>query len=181
MRSLTSMAVMLLFATQVAAQTAAAPIPSPTPPTPPTVAMPSQSDIAGTVQKIGGAKSSQEVLGQVMVVGSLLGCTQKTAGKEATQAFYGEMQKIGKTAETYCKQGQATEARALLLSTFAAKKNDAVVKAGLGCYDAQAQLVEAMGGKRIAADAAHYARWLRDPEIAKSEMKETDICRNSKG
>jgi hypothetical protein len=171
----------LLITTHALAQTAAAPIASPTPPTPPTVAMPSQSDIASKMLKLGGGKNSEEVLGQVMVVGSLLGCTQKTAGKEATQAFYGEMQKVGKTAESYCKQGQATEARALLLSTFAAKKNDAVVKAGLGCYDVQAQMVQAMGGKRLATDAAHYARWLRDPEIAKSEMKETDICRNSKG
>lgn len=143
-------------------------------------ATPSNADIAATVQKLSGNKNSQEVLGQVIAIGSIMGCTQKTVGKEATQKFYNEMQAIGKQAETYCRQGNATEARALLLATFAAKKDDAVVKAALQCYDTQIQSLAALAGPRMAADAAHYARWLRDPEIAKTELKESDICRGKK-
>lgn len=145
-----------------------------------TAAVIPQSDIAATVQKLSGKKNSPEALGQVLVIGSLMGCTQKTVGKPAAQAFYNEMQVVGKQAEIYCKQGNKAEARALLLATFAAKKDDPVVKAALGCYDAQTQTVAALGGARMAADAAHYARWLRDPEIAKTELKESDICREKK-
>jgi uncharacterized protein (DUF1501 family) len=140
-------------------------------------ATPSQADIAATVQKLSGKKNSQEALGQVIAIGSILGCTQKTAGKPATQAFYSEMQAIGKTIEAYCQGKRASEARALALSTFAAKKNDAVVTAALGCYDTQLQTVNALAGERMAADAANYARWLKNPEIAKAEMKDSDICR----
>jgi hypothetical protein len=138
---------------------------------------PNNADIAATVQKLSGNKNSQQVLGQVLVIGSMMGCTQKTVGKEATQKFYNEMQAIGKQVETYCRQGNATEARALLLATFSAKHDDPVVKAGLSCYDAQTQTVAALGGARLAADAAHYARWLRDPDIAAREMKDSDVCR----
>jgi len=140
-------------------------------------AMPSNADIAAQVSKLAGNKNPQQIMGQVMVLGTLLGCTQKTVGKPATEAFYHEMDRVGKTAEHYCKKSQATEARALLLSTFAAKKNDPVLKAALACYDTQKAMIEAVGGKQLAADSAHYARWLRDPEIAKAEMKEADICR----
>jgi hypothetical protein len=137
--------------------------------------IPSNEEIAKQVQKLTG-KNSKEALGQVMVIGSLLGCTQKTAGKEATQAFYSHMQEVGKTVEGYCKRGHATEARALLLATVTQHSSHPVAHAALGCYDAQKQTVATMGGKRIAADAALYANWIRDPEAAKVEMKETDVC-----
>jgi hypothetical protein len=90
------------------------------------------------------------------------------------------MQTVGKTVETYCKQGNDTEARVLLLTTFTRNRDNAVVKSALGCYDAQVANVEALGGKRMAADAANYARWLREPKLAEQELKETDICRNKK-
>ncbi len=131
------------------------------------------------LQKLTGKKNSQEQIGQVMVIGSLLGCTQKTAGKEATQAFYQQMQAVSKTAEAYCKAGHATEARALLLSTFQQNKTSPVVKAALGCYDTQASSIGALGGPSMAADAARYASWVRDPENAKINMKEQDICRGT--
>ena len=114
-----------------------------------------------------------------MLIGSILSCTQKTAGQQPTQTFYNEMNAIGKQAEGYCKQGNATEARALLVSTFTTKKDDPVAKAALACYDAQSSLVAGIGGAQIAADAANYARWMRDPALAATEMKDTDICRNS--
>ena len=138
---------------------------------------PSQADIAKTVQKLSGKKNGKEALGQVIAIGSILGCTQKTAGKPATQAFYSEMQAVGKHIEAYCQGKRASEARALALSTFAMKKDDAVVLAALNCYDTQKQSINALAGERMAADAANYARWLKNPEIAKAEMKDSDICR----
>lgn len=136
-----------------------------------------QADIAKTVEKLSGKKNGKEALGQAIAIGSVLGCTQKTAGKPATQAFYSEMQAVGKTIEAYCRGQHATEARALALSTLNAKKEDAVVLAALACYETQKPTLDALAGPRMAADAANYARWLKNPEIAQSEMKETDICR----
>jgi hypothetical protein len=136
-----------------------------------------QADIAKTVEKLSGKKNAKDALGQAVAIGSILGCTQKTAGKPATQAFYSEMQAVGKHIEAYCRGKRASDARALALSTLAVKKDDAVVLAALTCYDTQLQTVNALAGPRMAADAANYARWLKNPEIAQSEMKETDICR----
>ena len=138
---------------------------------------PSPADIAKTVEKLSGKKNGKEALGQTIAIGSILGCTQKTAGKPATQAFYSEMQAIGKNIEAYCRGKRASEARALALSTLNAKKEDAVVLAALTCYETQKPTVDALAGPRMAADAANYASWLKNPEIAQSEMKETDICR----
>jgi hypothetical protein len=138
---------------------------------------PSNADIAAQLQKLTG-KNSKQALGQVVVIGSLLGCTQKAAGKEATNRFYHRMKAIGDQAEDYCRAGNATEARALMLSTFNEQKSDPVAQAALGCYDTQKQTVDAIGGRKMAADVANYARWLRDPKLAQAEMEESDICRN---
>lgn len=174
---------LLLLATPALAQDIAAPVP----PTPPTATMPAmtsggapapaRNDMMQQLQKMMGKKTSSDSVGQVIVIGSLLGCTQKTAGQEATNAFYSEMQTVGKTIEGYCKQHRANDARALLLSTVANHKDNAVVKSALTCYDAQKESVAAMGGPRLATDAANYAKWIRDPELAKREVKESDICR----
>lgn len=136
-----------------------------------------QADIAKTVEKLSGKKNAKDAFGQAIAIGSILGCTQKTVGKPATQAFYSEMQAVGKTIEAYCRGKRASEARALALSTLAAKKEDAVVLAALTCYETQKPTVDALAGPRMAADAANYARWLKNPQVAQSEMKETDICR----
>ncbi len=111
-----------------------------------------------------------------MVIGTLLGCTQKRAGKEATQAYYEEMQAVGKNAEAYCKQGNTPAARALLISTFEAKRNDVVTKAALYCYDTNAANFSMMGGQHMANDMAKFARWIRDPNFAKAEMTDQDVC-----
>ncbi len=155
----------------------------PTAPTTPTVAtgattIPTNADIAAKLQKLTG-KNSQQSLAQVVVIGSLLGCTQKTAGKEATASFYKQMEAVGKQAETYCRAGKAEDARSLLLTTFTEQHTSPVVKAALDCYDAQAETVAAIGGARMAADAAHYARWMRDPTLAQNEMQTSDICRGT--
>ena len=137
-------------------------------------------DLNAIVGKLAGNTISQQQLGQVMVIGSIMGCTQKTAGKEATNAFYQEMQALGKTVEGYCKSGQPTLARSTVLNTLAAKQNDPVVKAVLTCYDAQKANVTALGGHQVAADAEHYSRWIKDPAAAKAEMQESDVCRKIK-
>jgi hypothetical protein len=130
------------------------------------------------LQKMMAGKKSQEALGQAVVIGTMLNCTQKTAGKEATQAFYAEIKTIGKTVEGYCKNGHATEARALLLATVEQNASHPVTTAALGCYDQQLPNIAALGGARMATDAARYARWVRDPEAAKTQMQETDVCVN---
>ena len=137
---------------------------------------PSQADVMQQLQKMMASKDSQQVMGQALTIASMLGCTQKTAGKEATQAFYSKMQGIGKTVEGYCKQGNATEARALLLATVVENANNPVTKAALGCYDQQSPNIAALGGASLATKAANYARWVRNPEAAKTEMKESDVC-----
>lgn len=137
-------------------------------------------DVMQQLQKLAGNKDTQKVMAQVMVVGSLTGCTQKIAGEEATNAFYGEMQGVGKQVEAYCKQHDTAKARELLLKTFNAKKDDPVVKAGLSCYEQQKQMVSNVGGPEIAADVNHYSRWLKDPKLAETEMQDNDICRSKK-
>ena len=162
----------------------------PTPPTTPTATMPAmtttqtaapaaQPDLGQQMQKLFSNKNPQ-AMGQVMLLGTLLGCMDKQVGKPATQAFYQEMQTMAKTAEGYCKQGNATQARALVLSTFQAKHNDPVVKAALVCYDQEKANIPMMAGQKMAADAEHYARWIRDPSLAAKEMTDADICKNVK-
>ncbi len=124
--------------------------------------------------------NSNQQLGQVMVVGSIMGCTQKIAGKEATDAFYQQMQAVGKTVSAYCKQNDAADAKATVLSTLQARQNDPVAKAALGCYEQQKANVLNLGGAQVAADAEHYARWLKNPALAKQEMQDSDICRKGK-
>ncbi len=140
-----------------------------------------QTQLMDQIKNAMGKNQSSEALGQVIVLGSLLGCTQKTAGKEATQNFYHAMETVGKTVEGYCKAGEPAKARALLLGTFEQNQNNAVVKSALACYDAQTANIEALAGKQVAATSANYARWVRDPKLAAREMKETDVCKQSKG
>ena len=137
-------------------------------------------DINAAVRKLAGNANSQQQLGQVMVVGSIMGCTQKAAGKPQTDAFYQQMQALGQTVQGYCKQGNAPLARTTVLNTLTAKQNDPVVKAMLSCYDAQKANVSALGGQQVATDAEHYARWLRNPTLAGQEMQESDVCRKGK-
>ena len=135
-------------------------------------------DLNSAVNKLSTNSNSQQKLGQVMVIGSIMNCTQKTAGKDATNAFYQQMQSVSKTVEAQCKSGNASAARTTVLDTLVAKHNDPVVKSMLACYDQQSAMVSNLGGQQVAADAAHYSRWLRNPETAKAEMQESDVCRH---
>jgi hypothetical protein len=142
-----------------------------------TVQQASAADITQQLQTIMGKKNSPNAMGQMIVVGSLLGCTQKTAGKEAVNTLYQKMQNVGKTIQGYCNQGKAEDARKLLLQTMHQQHNNQVVSAGLDCYDGQAQNLAALAGADMATNAARYAKWLRAPDLADSEVKTTDICR----
>ena len=135
-------------------------------------------DMIQKLEKLQGSKLTGKSLSMVMVIGTLVGCTQKQAGKDQTQAFYTSIEKIGKNAEALCQQGKPAEARQLLLKTFAEKHGDPVVTALLHCYDTNATALEQMAGPPMAQQAANYARWVRDPNAAQQEMKESDICRN---
>lgn len=186
-----------LFASHSLAQVTAPVAPTVVAPTPPTMTTPaapsanvappsttnaapaSNNDIAGQLLKLSGNKNNSQALAQVVVVGSLLGCTQKTAGKEATNAFYQQMQTVGKQAEANCKAGKAEDARALMINTFKQQQGSPVVRAALDCYGTQKQTVEAIAGPALATDVAHYAGWLRDPTKAEKEMQTTDICRGT--
>lgn len=149
-----------------------------TSPTPAAAPTPLPIDLNAAVGRLAAKPDSQQKLGQFLVIGSIMSCTQKSAGKTATEAFYQQMQAVGKTVSGYCKQGNAPAARTLVLSTLAEKHNDPVAKAVLTCYDQQKANVASLGGQQTAVDVEHYARWLRDPAIAKTEMQESDVCRN---
>lgn len=172
----------LVFALSAHAQELAAPtVAAPVAPAVPRVAAPAspQDEVMRQLRASVGAKSSPEAMGQVVVIGTMIGCTQKTAGKTATQAFYQKMQAIGKMAEDYCKQNRANDAKNLLMATFLQNKDNAVVKSALQCYDAQQSTIASFGGARMAANAANYARWLRNPALATQELKNADICAKS--
>ena len=148
--------------------------------TPATTGTAQPLNLNALVGKLSGNNNSQQKLGQVMVIGSIMGCTQKAAGKPATDAFYQQMQGVTKTVEGYCKSGNPAQARATVLDTLNQKHNDPVALAALSCYNSQKANVANLGGQQVAADAEHYARWLKDPATAKAEMQESDVCRNSK-
>ena len=110
-------------------------------------------------------------------MGSILGCTQKQAGKEATRKFYDDMTAVGKTVSTYCKEGHATEARALVLSTLETNQSDPVFQAALGCYEAQAPKINTLAGPRGAAKLAEFHAWAKNPTHTKQQLKESDVCK----
>ncbi len=130
------------------------------------------------LEKVQGSKLNGKSLSMVMVIGTLVGCTQKQAGKEQTQAFYNSIEKIGKEAESLCQQNKPAEARQLLLNSFEEKSRDPVVKALLNCYDTNSVALQQMGGPQMAMETARYARWVREPRAAEQEMKESDVCHN---
>ena len=150
-------------------------------PATPVTPTPTTADPMSQLSKAFGGKNGQQNLSQVLVVGTLMGCVQKQAGKEAAQAFYTKMQTVGKSVEALCKSNQAVQARDLTLSTIDANAQDPVAKAAVGCYDAQAANLQSMAGPKLGGDLAHYARWARNPATAHAEMKTDDICHGKTG
>lgn len=153
----------LCTATTAIAQTATTPAP----------------DMSGQLQKLLSNPKNAQALSQALAVGTLMGCTQKQAGKEATQAFYQDMTAVGKNVSAYCKEGHATEARALVLSTLQQNQNSPVYLAALQCYDAQAANIPALAGPETAQKMATYASWARDVPKAEQNIKESDICKKA--
>lgn len=153
-----------LFATTAAmAQTATTPAP----------------DMSAQLQKLLNNPKNAQALSQALAVGTVMGCTQKQAGKEATQTFYQDMTAVSKNVSAYCKEGHATEARALVLSTLQQNQTNPVYLAALNCYDAQAQNIPALAGPEIAQKMATYANWARDIPKAEQNIKESDICKKA--
>jgi len=124
-------------------------------------------------------KLKGESLGAAIVMGTLVGCAQKQVGPEKTKAFYAEIEKVGKTGEALCKLGKTEEARQLIWTTFEKNQNDPVLKALLQCYDKNAAALAPMAGPKLAADMAHYAGWVRDPQTARTEIMASDVCHNA--
>ena len=150
---------------------------APTPPQPPVNDAFEKADMQGKLMQNLNKSGNSAALGQAMAVGILLNCTQKQAGKDATQAFYTDIKQVGDQVKADCKANNAPAAQALVLQTLDAKQNDPVLKSALGCYDAQSETLNAMAGPQISDSFAHYARWARDPALAHQEMKPTDICK----
>ncbi len=112
-----------------------------------------------------------------MVLGMLVNCTQKTAGKDATQSFYQRVKAAGENISAACKRKDSLAAQQLALATLDAQQNDPVLQSALSCYDAQSGAIAGMAGADMANDIAHYARWARNPAAAHQEIKPSDICR----
>ncbi len=123
------------------------------------------------------AKTDQQALGEALAMATLLNCAKTNAGGPATDAFYKQMQAVGKQIGDLCKQNRADDARALVLQTMKANQYNRVVMSLNNCYLAQKSSFEAMGGHELATDAARYARWIRDPYTAQREMQDSDICK----
>ena len=135
------------------------------------------TDGAQQIQSLLSNPKNSAALGQAMAVGSILTCTQKQVGKEATTKFYQDMNEVGKTISSYCKEGHATEARATLLATLKTNQNDPVYRAALACYDTQAANIRMMAGTKFSANIDKYVVWAKDVPAAEQNMKESDVCK----
>lgn len=129
------------------------------------------------LQKLLDSPENQEKLQQGIAIASLMGCTGKTAGKQATDAFYKDAQATGKRVEALCKAKKPSEARALVIATLKAKQNDPVRLAASECYSTQKEDFDTLAGPRLANDAELYSRWIADPALAEAEMTNGDICK----
>lgn len=138
-----------------------------------------QQQLSEQLRALTGKQNAQHAVGQAVVVGTLLGCTQKQVGKQAFDTFYQEMRTVANAISSYCKQGHKTEARALLLSTLETQQTNDVYRTALGCYHTQAANIAGLAGKKMADSLAQYAGWAGDVNSAKREITETDICKKA--
>jgi len=138
---------------------------------------PASIQFGDELQQLLNNPKNQEKLQQGIVIASLMGCTSKTAGKPATDAFYKQMQTTGKQVEVLCKAKRAPEARALVLQTLKTHQEQPVVLAVNNCYSTQKEDFDTMAGPKLANDAENYSRWLADPSIAEAEMTDQDVCK----
>ncbi len=141
--------------------------------------MEEQSLLLQKLQQMSAKKQTPEALGQAVAVGSLVSCTNKTAGTKAVEAFYQQLKALKQSAKAACAQGQSAQVRALVLSSLEQNKHHPVLQALLGCYDAQAASLAPLAGAKAAGDAARYARWLHNPELAQQELSEGEVCKGT--
>lgn len=143
----------------------------------PAFAQNGQQQLGDALQKLLNSPEQQEKLQQGIAVASLLGCTGKTAGRAATDAFYKDMQARGKQIEQLCKAKRADAARALTIRTLKEQQNNPVRLAASQCYSTQKADFDTLAGPKLANDAEQYARWIADPALAEAEMMPQDICK----
>lgn len=136
-----------------------------------------QNDLTSQLQKALHSANQQEALQQGIAIASLLGCTSKTAGKPATDAFYGKIQTVGKQVEAQCKAKNFAGARATVLAELKKDQNEPVVLALNNCYATGKANFDMMAGPKLADSAEMYARWIKDPALAETEMTEGDVCK----
>jgi hypothetical protein len=136
-----------------------------------------QLDGMQQMQKLMQGKDAGANIGKALVAGTILGCTNKKVGKEATNAFYADLQATGKQAEAYCKQNNAPAARMLVVNKVEQKRNDPVAKAAVDCYYQNREAIAGLAGQRMAADLAQYVAWFQTPGAAAAQIKDKDICR----
>ena len=117
-----------------------------------------------------------QALQKGMAVATLLGCTQKQAGKEATSALYQELQAVGKQAEGLCKTQQTAKARALVIEAFRKHQANPVVTAAHGCYGKNKPMIDALAGPKIAPEIGKYVELLKDPSQIESQVTEQTVC-----
>ena len=142
-------------------------------------AAPNQAQIMEKLQRLMGGKDSKAVMARVTVIGAVLTCTQNSAGKDATNAFYQQLRAVGDQARGDCRAGQPEHARQRMLEYFTQNKNHPVMKAALGCYDSMVPEIQALGDPQVSTDAANVSRWVRDPALAAQEMKANEVCQGS--
>lgn len=120
--------------------------------------------------------ASAQAMQQAVAVATLVGCTQKQAGKQATEAFYNKMQVVVKQAEAYCKAAQAAQARSLLVNTFHQNSADPVVVAAVGCYTRDKVTIDTLAGPQLAPKIAQYIHALQNPNEADRDFTDQNVC-----
>lgn len=123
------------------------------------------------------ANSQAQALQQGLAIAALTGCTSKLAGKPQTEAFYRQMQLVGKRVEKLCQTSKPDEARQMVLDTMKTNKYNQVVMAANSCYAKEKMNLDMIAGAELAYDMENYARWIRDPALAQREMVNEDICK----
>lgn len=133
--------------------------------------------LAGQLQQLLRSQTTQQALGQGIAVASLMGCTSKTVGKPATDAFYAKMKAVGDQVAGLCKQGKKEEARTTVLAAIKTHRNNSVAMAATNCHSHNKANFDQMAGEPLASDTARYASWIRDPRRAEREMTAEDVCK----
>jgi hypothetical protein len=133
--------------------------------------------VGNELKKLAGMRSKSTVPSRLKIIGGLMDCTQAKIGKKSAQSFYGDMYGASQQVSALCKQGKKADAKKLVVAKLTQKQKDPAMLALIGCYDAQAGVIQQQGGHALAVEAANYARWARAPQAAAVEIQEDMICR----